>query len=130
MVFIFSKKLFSFLRYWTICQFFPFLSTVSRFKGSDSKMNLPKHVLQLKERVITVPRLFCFHDLVCKWGLGANEKLSSDCCGLFKNFKSLLHVLPVLGNLPKVRRVMGLAFSADFLHTFCIKMFLIKYPIK
>ena len=47
-----------------------------------------------------------------------------------QNFKSLLHTLAALDYLPKLRRVMGLVVSADFLHTFFIKMFLIniKWP--
>ena len=48
----------------------------------------------------------------------------------FEFFKSLSHALAVLGYLPKLRWVMGLVFSADFLHTFSIKMFLFKYPTK
>ena len=60
MVFLSSKKLFSFLRYWIFCQFFLFLSTVSRFKRSDHKANLSKHVLQLKERLITSSTLLFF----------------------------------------------------------------------
>ena len=43
---------------------------------------------------------------------------------------SLLHALAVLGELPKLKRGMGLAFSADFLHTFSIKIYLIKFPVK
>ena len=48
----------------------------------------------------------------------------------FEFFKSLLHALTVLGYLPKLKRFMVLAFSADFLHTFSIKMFLFKHRIK
>ena len=44
----------------------------------------------------------------------------------FQNFKSLLHALAVLDYLPKLRRVIGLVVSSDFLHTFSIKMFLIN----
>ena len=76
---------------------------------------------------------FVFHDLVHKWGLGAKEKIKLTFSGsLLKYviFKSLLYAFAVLGYLPKLTRVMGLVFSADILHTFSIKMFLIKYPIK
>ena len=45
-------------------------------------------------------------------------------------FKSLLHALTVLGYLPKLRRVLGIVFISDFLHTFSKKEFLIKEPIK
>ena len=40
--------------------FFPFFSTVSRFKGSDQNRNFSKHVLQLKERLVTSSRPFLF----------------------------------------------------------------------
>ena len=48
----------------------------------------------------------------------------------FEIFKRIFHALAALGYLPKLRRVMGLVFSSDFLHTFSIKTFLFKYPIK
>ena len=35
----------------------------------------------------------------------------------------------VLGYLPKLKRNLGLAFGAHFLHNFSIKMFLIEYTI-
>ena len=133
MVFVSSKKLFSFLRYWIFCRFFPFLSTVSRFKGSDQKRNFSKHVLQLKETGNLFHAFFAFHYLVHKWGLGTKLKIElAFSWSLLKYliFKSLLHLLAVLGYLTKLRRVMGLAFSADFLHIYSIKIFLIKYPFK
>ena len=37
--------------------------------------------------------------------------------------------MDVLGYLPELKRVLGLAFGAYFLHDFSIKMFLIKYSI-
>ena len=60
LVFLSSKKLFWFLRYWIFRQFFLFLSTVSRFKRSDHKANLSKHVLKLKERLVTSSTLLLF----------------------------------------------------------------------
>ena len=48
----------------------------------------------------------------------------------FEIFKRIFHALSVLGYLPKLRRVMGLVLSSDFLHTFSRKTFLFKYPIK
>ena len=53
----------------------------------------------------------------------------TSCLWTFK-ISSLLHALAVLDYLPKLSRVMGLVVSADFLHTFFIKMFLIniKWP--
>ena len=38
---------------------------------------------------------------------------------------NLLHTMNVLGDLPKLKRKVGLAFGANFLHDFSIKMFLI-----
>ena len=38
--------------------------------------------------------------------------------------------MAVLGYLPKLKRSMRLVFAADFLHTFSIRIFLIKSPIK
>ena len=41
--------------------FFPFfLSKVFRFKGSDQKMNSSKHILQLKEGLVTSSTRFLF----------------------------------------------------------------------
>ena len=37
-----------------------------------------------------------------------------------------MHALAILGYLRKLKRGMGLDFTAGFLHTFSIKMFLIK----
>ena len=37
--------------------------------------------------------------------------------------------MAVLGYLPKLKRGLGLAFGAHFLHDFSIKMFLIKFSI-
>ena len=42
---------------------------------------------------------------------------------LFK--KDFLHAMVVLGYFPKLKRNLGLAFGAHFLHDFPIKMFLI-----
>ena len=38
-------------------------------------MNLSKHILQLKERLVTSSTP-SFHDLGLKWGLGAKKKLA------------------------------------------------------
>ena len=46
--------------------------------------------------------------------------------GLFSKFENILHALAVLGHLPKLRRVMGLVFSPEFLHSFSIKMLFIN----
>ena len=37
--------------------------------------------------------------------------------------------MAILGNLPKLKRGLGLAFGAFFLHGFPIKMFLIEYSM-
>ena len=42
---------------------------------------------------------------------------------------NFLHTVPVLGYLPKLKRVEGLAFGVCFVHDFFIKMSLIKYSI-
>ena len=42
----------------------------------------------------------------------------------FKN--NLLHVMAVLGYLPKLKRGLGLAFGQNCLHDFSIKMFLMQ----
>ena len=40
-------------------------------------MNLSRHILQFKERLVTSSTpFFVFHDLVQKWGLGTKEKLT------------------------------------------------------
>ena len=38
--------------------------------------------------------------------------------------KNFLHEMPVCGYLPKLKRGLGLAFGAHFLHDFAMKMFL------
>ena len=83
--------------------------------------------------VLVVPAFYVFHDLVHKWGLRTKEKLKLTFSWSLLKYhilKSLLHILAVLGYLPKLRKVMGLVSSVDFLHTFCIKIFLIKCPVK
>ena len=40
-----------------------------------------------------------------------------------------MHAIAILGYLPKLRRGLGLAFGAHFLHEFSIKMLLISYSI-
>ena len=45
----------------------------------------------------------------------------------FKIFYFILHVMAILGYLPKLKRGLGLAFGAFFLHGFPIKIFLIEY---
>ena len=44
-------------------------------------------------------------------------------------FKSFWHALAILGFLPKLKRDLGLAFGAHFLHTFSIKIFHTSYSI-
>ena len=44
-------------------------------------------------------------------------------------YNNFLHAAAVLGYLPKLKRGMGLAYDAYFLHDFPVKMFLIKYSI-
>ena len=129
MVFISSKKLFLFLRYWIFCSFFLFLVTVSRFKGSDRKRSFSNHVLQLKGRLVSSFRPFLFFIILYINGDWVQKKIKlifSWSLLKYLIFKSLLHALTVWGYLPKLRRVIGLVFSADFLHTFFQKFF---FPI-
>ena len=53
----------------------------------------------------------------------------TSCLWTSKNFKSLLNALAVLDDLPRLRRVMGLVVSADFLHTFFHKNVSYKYQM-
>ena len=85
MVFNTSSKLLSFLRYSTFCSFFPFLSTVFRFKISVQKKNFWKSVLQIKEADMK---------------LGEKEKIKLPFSWSFLKqliFKSLIYTLAVLG---------------------------------
>ena len=137
MVFISSKKLFSFFRYWTFCRFFLSLSTVSRFKGSNQKMNLSKHVLQLKEKLVTSSTLFLFFMILSISGDWVQRKnqvnffmVSFEISSLWSllKFEKSFACLAVLGYFPKSRRFMGLVFRTDFLHSFSIKICLINWP--
>ena len=127
MVFISTKKLLSLLRHWILGCIIHFFSTDSRFKGSDQKRNFSKHVLKLKERPVSTSRPFMFFiilsingDLVQRKKIKLTFSWSLLKYLIFKNF---LHVLVVLGYLPKLRRVMGLVSSVNFLHTFLKKIF-------
>ena len=123
--FLFPRK--SSFRSWDIEYFSTFFISFPQFPDSKGQTkNFSKHQ---RETVIYFQVFFVFHDLVHKWGLGAKEKIKLNFSwSLLKYliFKSFLHVLAVLGYLPKLRRVMRLVFSADFLHTFSKKMFLAK----
>ena len=83
MIFISSKKLFLFLVYWIFCQFFPFLSTVSRFKGSDQKLNFSEHVFQLKGRLVTSFTPFLFFMILSIMGTGCKGKKQIFSCLTF-----------------------------------------------
>ena len=119
--------LFPRFRSWDIEYFSTFFISFPQFPDSKGQTkNFSKHQ---RETGIYFQVFFVFHDLVHKWELGAKEKIKLHFSwSLLKYliFKSFLHVLAVLGYLPKLRRVMGLVFSADFLHTFSKKMFLAK----
>ena len=137
MIFISSEKLFSFLIYWIFCLFFPFLSTVSRFKRSDHKRNLFTHVLQLKEKLVTSSTLFLLFMILWINGDWVQRKnqvnffmVSFDISSLWSllKFQSLLLALTVLGYLTKLKRVIGLVLNTYFQHSFSMKMGLIKWP--
>ena len=104
--------------------FFPFLSTVSRFKRSDQERNFCQYVLQLKKRLVTSSRHFLISMILSINRDWVQRKKSSQL------FHGLLYTLAVLGYLPTLRRGTRLDFSSDFLHTFSIKTFLILYPIR
>ena len=118
LVFISSKKLFSFSRYWTFCRFFHFLSTVSRCKGLDQKRNFSKHVFRLKKRLVSTSRLFLFFMILSingDWVQRKKIKLTFSWSLLkYLIFKSLSHILAVLGYLPNLRRVIGLL---EYIHS-------------
>ena len=84
--------------------------------------NFAKHVLQLKERPVSTSRAFLFFIILSINGdLVQRKQIKlTFSWSLLKYliFKTFLHVSAVLGYLPKLRRVMGLVFSVDFLHTF------------
>ena len=133
MGFISSRKLFLFLRYSIFCCFFPFLSIVSRFKGSNHKKDFSKHVLQLKERLVTSYKHFLFFIILSiKRDWVQRKKSINFFMVSFKisYFQKSLTCIGCLGYLPKLKRVMGIDFSADFLHTLSIKVILIKYHTK
>ena len=74
--FIFSKKLFQFLRYGILCRFYTFLSIISRFKASDQKMSFSKYVFVIEREIGNqFQTFFIFHNLVHKWGLGSKKKI-------------------------------------------------------
>ena len=73
---------------------------------------------------------FVFDNFVHLKGLGSKEKIKLTFQRLFDNPFSkyltfFLSAVAVLGNLAKLKRDLGLAFGARFLHDFSIKMFLI-----
>ena len=135
------QKLFLFLRYWIFCWFFPYLSTVSRFKCSAQKMNLSKHVLQLKERLVTSSMHFLFFMILSINGDWVQKKnrvnffmvsFRISSLWFFKKFQVFSMHWLFWAIYQNGLWVIGLVFSVDFLHTFSTKMLflLIKYPIK
>ena len=109
------------IEYFEYCSFSLFLFTVFRFKGSDRKRNFSNHVLQLKRKLISSFRPFFFFIILYINGDWVQKKIKlifSWSLLKYLIFKSLLHALTVWGYLPKLRRVIVLVFSADFLHTF------------
>ena len=135
------QKLFSFLRYWIFCRFFPYPSTVSKFKGSAQKINLSKHVLQLKERLVTSSMYFLFFMILSINGDWVQKKnrvnffmVSFRISSLWSFLKFQVIYMHWLfwAIYQNGLWVMGLVLSVDFLRTFSTKMLflLIKYPIK
>ena len=119
-------------RSWDIEYFAGFFFSFPKFP--DSKGQTKKIFLK---RLVTSSmsfRYLVFHYPVHIWGLDAEVKIKLTFHGLLFSWSyfqlNFSHALAVLGYLPKIRRVMRLVFRAYFLHTFSIKIFLIKYPIK
>ena len=115
---------------------FPFLSTVFRFKGSDQKMNLSKHVLQLKERLVTSSAPFLFFMILSingDWEQRKNQvnffMVSFKTCCLWSllKFQKSFTCIGCFGLFTEIKKGYETVyeFSADFLHTFLMKMFLI-----
>ena len=77
--------------------FFPFLSTVSRFKRSDQERNFCQYVLQLKKRLVTSSRHFLISMILSVYrDWVQRKKIKSTfswsvvyiaCFGLFTNIK-------------------------------------------
>ena len=91
------------------------------------KTNFCMHVLQLKETGISVFQSF----LHKKWP-GAKEKIKlpfSRSLLKITYFQKSHTCVGCFGLLTKLKRCMELVFTAGFLYTFSIKMFLIRYPI-
>ena len=124
MVFISSKKFFLFLGYWIFCQFFLSLSTASRFKGSEQKINSSKNVLQLKERLITSSRPFLFFIILSIRGaLCAKEKMKLTFSspplkyvlyGLSWNFLKFFPCIGCFGLYTKIKKGYGNSFQCRF----------------
>ena len=77
--------------------FFPFLSTVSRFKRSDQERNFCQYVLQLKKRLVTSSRHFLISMILSVYrDWVQRKKIKSTfswsvvyigCFGIFTNIK-------------------------------------------
>ena len=120
---------------------FPLLSAVSRFKGSAQKVNLSKHVLQLKERLVTSSIHFLFFMILSINGDWVQKKnrvnffmvsFRISSLWFFKKFRVFSMHWLFWAIYQNGLWVIGLVFSVDFLHTFSTKMLflLIKYTIK
>ena len=77
-----------------------------------------------------------WHTSTCEWhtdDMRFERKIKLTFSNLFDNpslkisdsWKNSLHVMAVLGYLPKLKMGLGLAFAAHFLHVFLIQMLLI-----
>ena len=84
------------------------------------------------KRLVTSPRHFNFPNFVHKKWLGAKEKIKSAFSwSLSKTTSNKSHTcIGCFGLFTKLKRQTELVFTAGFLHTFSIKIFLIKYPTR
>ena len=129
--FISSKKLFSFLRYSIFCYFSLFFP-VSRFKEPDQKTNFFKHDLKSKKLLTSSRPLLFFIILSIKRGWVQRKKSSYFFYDLFYSnlFTKVSCIYWLFWLFSKIKKGMELVLTANHLHTFSIKMLLIKYPIK
>ena len=132
-LFLFLLKTSTFLSYSMFCRvFFLFFPHFPYLKGRTKKGTFVNLFCNSK-RLVTSSRFFLFFIILSiKRDRVQMKKSSYLFHGLFENnlFSSLLHAWAVLGYLRKLKRGMGLVFTADFLHTFFMEMFLIKYSFK
>ena len=114
MVFIFSKKFVSILRYPIVCFFFPFLSLFQMQRAK--KMNFYKLVFLLKETGNQSQTFFAFHKRPHKKELSAMEKIKLAFSVSFKitYFQKSLACIGCLGLFSKIKKKYGANLYCKF----------------